>query len=104
MNGILTAPALEDVITRGQARWLTSVKYELAAKELVAGLTHNPELSSDTQRVVRFSGVHPFADPWHDRDDNSMEALLGASAHATSSGIRYTLQTDQREITFDAAK
>jgi hypothetical protein len=39
-----------------------------------------------------------------DREDHCIEGLIGTHECETSSGIRYTLVTDQREITLDTAK
>ena len=66
-------------------------------------MTHDPECSA-TQRIVRFADVPAVADSWIDRDDNCMESLIGAHERETTSGIRYSLVTDQREITFEAGK
>lgn len=97
------APSFEDEVTRGQAQWLTSAKYDPSAKEFVVGLTHDPE-RSEIQRVLHFSEVQVVRDFWTDREDNCMEGLIGAHEQRTNSGLRYTLVTDQREITFEAGK
>ena len=99
----MSTPTFEDDATRGQAQWLTSVKYDPAARELVVGLTHDPE-RSETQRVLHVAEVSSVADLWIDRDDNCMETLIGAYEQKTNSCIRYTLVTDQREIVFEAGK
>jgi len=99
----MTTPTFEDEVTRGQAQWLTSVKYDPAAREFIVGLTHDPE-SAATQLVVYFAEVTLVTDSWVDRDDNCIESLIGAHEEETSSGIRYTLVTQQREITFEAGQ
>lgn len=99
----MATPTLEDELTRGQAQWLTLVKFDPGAREFTVGLTHDPE-STATQRVAYFVEVQSVTDAWIDRDGSSMEGLLGAHEQKTSSGIRYTLVTDQREITFEAGQ
>jgi hypothetical protein len=97
----VNTPSFEDAVTQGRAQWLTLVKHDPIAKEFVVELTHDPERSV-TQRIVRFAGVPSVEDSWIDRDDNCVETLIGAHEDQTSSGIRYVLVTDQREITFEA--
>jgi hypothetical protein len=99
----MTTPTFEDEVTRGQAQWLTSVKYDPGTREFIVGLTHDPE-SAATQRVVYFAEVQSVSDSWIDRDFGCMEGLLGVHEKETNSGIRYTLVTDQREIALVAGK
>lgn len=90
-------------MTQGWAQWLTLVKHDPTSKEFVVELTHDPE-PSVTQRVVRFAGVASVENCWIHHEDDCMETLIGAHEEETSSGMRYVLVTDQREITFDASK
>jgi hypothetical protein len=94
----VNTPTFEDTVTQNRAQWLTLVRHDPIAKEFVVELTDDPERSV-TQRIVRFAGVPSVEDSWVDRDDDCIETLIGAHEDEISSGIRYVLVTDQREIT-----
>jgi hypothetical protein len=99
----VNTPSFEDAVTHGLAQWLTFVKHDHITRDLVVELTHDPG-SLATQRIIRFADVTTVEDCWIDRDDGCMETLMGAHENETGSDFRYTLVTDQREITFKTGK
>jgi hypothetical protein len=99
----MNTPTFEDKVTQRQAQWFTYVKYDAAKRELIIGMTHDPE-RAETQRVLHFADVQSVTDTWHDRDDDCMETLIGADEQAARSGWRYMLVTEQREIVLEAGK
>jgi len=95
----------EQVLTQGKALcvWVTEFSHNMAVAKLMVGFTHVPE-HSETQRVAHFFGVQQVESLCLDRDDESMEGLIGAHESPISPGFRYVLVTDQREIEFTAAE
>lgn len=99
----MSAEDFEMRLTKGRAQWLLSAVHYTAGESFVAELTHDPE-RSQAQRVIYFRGVSLIADDWTDRDDQSMETLLGAHEEMLGHKVNYRLVTDQREITINATE
>lgn len=87
----------EQSIVRGKAHWITSFVYDPTSSKLVIALTDDPE-SSEPTRIVVFTDVDQLESEWTDRDDRSIESLLGAHEKEVAGLVRYLLVTDQREI------
>jgi hypothetical protein len=87
----------EESIVRGKAHWITSVVHEPACSRLVIWLT-DIEGSIKPTRAIEFSEIQQIESRWGDKDEGSMEGLLGAHEEERASLVRYLLVTDQREI------
>ena len=95
--------SFEERVTLGYARYITSFHHDTANGSLLVGITKDTERFA-TDRLLRFNGVDEIQNEWIDRDDERMEGLIGVHEDKDSAWIRYTLVTEQREISFYAQK
>ena len=95
----LSPPTLEERITKGRAQYLTFFKLNEQSNGLRIGLTSSPETSTKPDQALEFTAIGTARIEWHDRDDASMETLMGATEASFGTGFLYCLNTDQREIT-----
>ena len=88
---------LEERIVAGGLVYFCSVVYDPDQRSLRLEILAGPE-SETVRDILLFSQVVDFQEVWHDRDEKSLEHLIGLDEVAN--GRAFVIHTDQREMCF----
>jgi hypothetical protein len=93
---------LEETITQGRVSYIESIEHDPVERRLVIRFVNDPE-EQVVDRILTFSEVSDFSNElnWDDDDEEDcLDSLLGVREYPKPEGIRYQVNTEQREMLF----
>lgn len=95
----MRSDSLEARITRGNASYLSHIKYDAEHRSLKLHFVVGPG-SDVIDRILIFRSIQNYSEQFHDEGEYIIEGLIGLTEELLGDWREYCVHTDIREITF----